>query len=226
MKRTVCKSQTREDSATKKPSRDLGKPMNTCERFLNWRRTRPRTISRQGPMLRAIHLPVVFLLIFPTLALGHPGHTEMGGAASGFFHPLTGWDHLLVMLAIGFWASRQGKHAAWAVPLAFLGMLALGAWVGAAVGVPGTWAEAGILLSVACMILLLAAAIRLPLLAAALVAGGFAVFHGYVHGVEMAAGGSNAFVAGLLTASAALHLAGLAAGRLVALSRRRTGVVS
>ena len=38
------------------------------------------------------------------------------GFAMGFAHPLTGLDHLLAMVAVGFWAASLGGAARWIVP--------------------------------------------------------------------------------------------------------------
>ena len=50
-------------------------------------------------MLRTISLTVL-LLAAAGPAFAHPGHE-----GSGFLHPFTGIDHLLVMVGVGLWAS-------------------------------------------------------------------------------------------------------------------------
>ncbi|NOU23394.1 MAG: hypothetical protein HOO93_16720, partial [Methyloglobulus sp.] len=54
------------------------------------------------------------------------------GWSSGFIHPLTGWDHLITMLAVGIWAAQLRGHAIWMLPLAFVGVMSLGGLAGAA----------------------------------------------------------------------------------------------
>jgi urease accessory protein len=66
--------------------------------------------------------------------------------------------------------------------------------------------------------LLIATLRRVPAVAAAALAGGFAFFHGAAHGVEL--GAAPPLLAGMVLATAVLHLAGIAAGRLV-LARHR-----
>src|SRR5688572_30404664 len=51
----------------------------------------------------AIALPATALAL---PAFAHDGLHAMT-AAAGFLHPLTGFDHLLAMLAIGIWAAQQ-----------------------------------------------------------------------------------------------------------------------
>src|SRR5579871_6278757 len=109
-------------------------------------------------------------------AFAHPGHAE-----SGFMHPLTGADHLLAMVGVGMWAaflSVRRPAAALLVPVAFLGMMAVGAAAGFA-GIKLPFSEAGVLASVFMLGALILAAVRLPLVIAMLVVGWFALLHGY-----------------------------------------------
>ncbi len=52
---------------------------------------------------------------------------EAGGWTAGISHPLFGPDHLLAMLAVGFWAAQMGGRAMWAVPLTFVSIMGGGA---------------------------------------------------------------------------------------------------
>lgn len=45
------------------------------------------------------------LLLSPSLAHAHAAGAAVNGWHHGFNHPLHGWDHLLVMLAVGIWAA-------------------------------------------------------------------------------------------------------------------------
>ncbi len=66
--------------------------------------------------------------------------------------------------------------------------------------------EFGIILSVVALGAALAFAVRMPLVAAALAVGGFALFHGFAHGAELPAGaGAPGYAAGFLLATALLH---------------------
>jgi urease accessory protein len=56
--------------------------------------------------------------------------------------------------------------------------------------------------------------VRLPVVAGAALAAGFAVFHGYAHGAESAAGQDFlTYGIGFVLTSAGLHLAGIGLGR-------------
>jgi len=60
---------------------------------------------------------------------------------------------------------------------------------------------------------LITAAVRLPLLASALLVGVFALFHGYAHGAEMPGSASGlAYGLGFVAATASLHLLGIGLG--------------
>lgn len=145
-------------------------------------------------------------------AWAHPGHEHAEGFLSGLLHPVTGPDHLLAMIAVGLWAARLGGRALWAVPLAFLGAMALGGVLG--LGRPELGVvEWGIAGSVLVLGVLIAAAVRLPLAAGAGLVGLFALCHGYAHGTEMPLNAdAGLYGLGFLLATAALHGLGLAAG--------------
>lgn len=138
---------------------------------------------------------------------------EGGGWASGVLHPFLGADHVLAMLAVGLWAAQLGGRALWAVPLAFISVLGLGAAAGAA-GMPLASVELGIAASVLVLGLLVAFAVRLPLAIGMTLAGAFAFLHGHAHGTEWPALASAwGYAAGFLLATALLHATGIMAGR-------------
>ncbi len=151
-------------------------------------------------------------------ALAHTGQGDVSGLAAGFLHPLLGLDHLLAMAAVGIWSALalSGRRV-WAAPLGFVAAMVVGAGLAfAGVGLP--LVEAAIAFSVLALGLMVA--LRLPLGAAAgagLVAA-FALFHGHAHGLE-AAGGLTGYLAGFVTATALIHLGGIAVGRVLADSR-------
>jgi urease accessory protein len=146
-------------------------------------------------------------------AFAHPGHAD--GAMAGLLHPLTGIDHILAMLAVGLWGAQLGGRAQWLLPASFVAFLTLGGTLGMS-GAALPMVEAGIVTSVLLLGLLIGFAVKLKTMPAALIVGGFAVFHGYAHGAEMPAM-SNAwlYALGFVAASAALHGAGLWLGRAV-----------
>ncbi|GJD64120.1 HupE/UreJ family protein [Methylobacterium frigidaeris] len=157
-------------------------------------------------------LAAALLLLSSQAAFAHPGHGDAAGLAHGFAHPLSGADHLLAMVAVGLLAAARGGRALWAVPLAFLGMMAVGGALAAA-GSALPFVETGIGLSVVAFGLAAAFGAGLPLAAALALVGTFAVFHGYAHGAEMPETASGlAYGIGFLAASALLHLAGIGLG--------------
>ena len=169
------------------------------------------------------------LVGFSSVVSAHPGHESIGNdltsAYAGFMHPLTGWDHLLVMLAIGIWASKLGGKARWQLPLAFLTSMTIGAMLGFA-GITFSGVETAIAASVLAIGLLLA--INLPIAAISRIGivAVFAVFHGMAHGVELHSQQSYAVLAGMLFATALLHAVGLllASRRLNLTSWVQTGM--
>ena len=162
---------------------------------------------------------VIFFVFAPAAALAHPGHDGAGGLLHGFVHPLTGIDHVLAMIAVGVLAAGYGGRALWLVPMSFLvAMVAAGA-IGMA-GIPVQIVEAGIGLSVVVLGLMIAFQFKPPTLAATVVVGFFALFHGYAHGSEMPNGLAGlSFAAGFLVATALLLGAGVGLGLLL---QRRT----
>lgn len=147
-------------------------------------------------------------------AYAHSFGADSGaGFVVGFAHPFLGLDHLAAMVAVGLWAAQRGGDGAWRVPLAFVAMMVVGAALAfAGAGLPAV--EAGIGASVLVLGLLLAAAVRLPALAAMALIGAFAVFHGYAHAAELPLTASPwLYAAGFLLATAILHATGWYTGR-------------
>lgn len=151
------------------------------------------------------------LLLLPMVSQAHTGIeslTEMVGwqaILTGILHPLLGLDHLLVMLAIGFWAGLLKGKALWLLPSSFLLMMIIGAGLQLA-GIQLAAAEMLVTLSLmACGIgLLLAHRQNLASLIAGLLTSLFAVSHGYVHAAEAIAD-LPSYASGFLLATAMLH---------------------
>ncbi|MAF15945.1 MAG: urease accessory protein UreJ [Marinomonas sp.] len=159
---------------------------------------------------------VAALTVGSTVAMAHTGHEHTSSFMSGFLHPMGGLDHLLAMVAVGLWAASMGGRALWAVPMAFVAMMLLGGGAAMA-GLEVPFVEQGILLSVMVLGALVLGAKRLPVAACAAIAGGFAVFHGVAHGMEMPANGAAAqYALGFAVATTALHLVGVGFGQLMA----------
>jgi len=158
--------------------------------------------------VRSLGVALALAVYFAPPAHAHPGDVvpSLWGGAS---HPLLGLDHLLAMLAVGLWAGQIGGRARWGLPLSFVGVMAAGGVLGlSGVDLPGV--EAGIGASVLLLGLLVAAAVRWPLVAAAPLVALFALLHGHAHGTEVPPSASGAaYAAGFVVATTALHLAGL-----------------
>lgn len=144
-------------------------------------------------------------------AFAHLDPAEHGSLLAGFTHPLSGIDHILVMIAVGLWAAQIGGRALWVVPSAFVGTMAFG-FALAMAGVHLPFVEPAILASVVALGLLVAMAVRLETVACAAVVGVFALFHGYAHGGELGVAGALPFSVGFVIATALLHIAGIGLG--------------
>jgi urease accessory protein len=158
---------------------------------------------------------ILAALLLPTAALAHPGHApDQGQFLHGLAHPVGGADHLLAMVALGLLAVQLGGRAIWALPLTFVAAMIAGGAMGAGgIGFPAV--EPMILASVVILGVLVAMALRPPL---ALLLPAVAVFgaaHGWAHGAEGPASGLMLYAAGFALATLALHLAGIALGRLL-----------
>jgi len=148
-------------------------------------------------------------------AHAHSAGGVTGGLADGFAHPVLGLDHVVAMVAVGLWGAFLGSPAIWVLPVVFPLVMALGAVLGI-LGVPLPAVETGIALSALLLGALILFAVRLPLAAAAVIVGAFAIFHGHAHGTELPeAANPFAYAVGFVVATGLLHLAGIALGVLV-----------
>lgn len=143
-------------------------------------------------------------------AYAHPGHDLQAGFATGFMHPMTGWDHLLVMLSLGIWAARRQAQQGWQLPVLFVSVMAVFAAL-AMVWLPMSLAEVLVAASVLVMGGLLIARVDLSKWAQFSLVALVAAAHGYVHGVEL--GQSWSSLAGMVLATATLHGFGWMLGR-------------
>lgn len=151
-----------------------------------------------------------------TPAFAHLSPDQHGSFAAGLSHPVFGLDHILAMIAVGLWAVILGGRAIWALPVSFVGIMAVG-FVFAVMGFTLPFVEPIILLSVFALGLAVALSLRLPVSAAAGIVGLFALFHGHAHGGELGSAAALTFGAGFALSTAVLHGIGiamaLAAGR-------------
>jgi urease accessory protein len=160
-------------------------------------------------MQRTKILLALSLVLSPALAVAHPGH-DQAGLAAGLGHPLLGLDHLLAMLAVGWWAAQQLGAARWAMPLSFLASMLLGGLLGFA-GLQLPLLEGALAGSVLALGLLVAVAARLPLAIAIGLCSVLALSHGLAHGLELPNATSPwSYATGFLLATALLHAGGYA----------------
>ncbi len=148
------------------------------------------------------------------LVLPHVDSGLAGGFAAGLWHPVSGLDHAIAMIAVGLWAAQLGGAALWRLPVGFMAAMALGGALGSmGLQVPGV--ELGIAVSGVVLVALVLSASRPAPWVALLVVSLFALLHGHAHGTEVSAGASAVlYSAGFLVATGALHLTGIALGLL------------
>ncbi len=154
------------------------------------------------------------MALLPRLALAHEEKGAAAGFVSGFQHPLSGWDHILAMVAVGLWGAQLGAPAIWVLPVTFPMMMAFGGFLGL-VGVPLPGVEVGIALSAIVLGVAVALEWKPKLALAMTIVAIFAIFHGYAHGSELAPGTSAlAYSLGFVVATGCLHGVGILIGLL------------
>jgi urease accessory protein len=160
-------------------------------------------------------LLAALLLAAAGSACAHQGGGVAGGFASGFMHPVLGWDHVVAMVAVGLWGAFLGRPAIWVLPIVFPMVMAVGGAIGLS-GLHISHVETGIALSAVILGAVVAFAVRPPIWVAAVIVGSFAIFHGYAHGVELPkAADPLAYSLGFVIATGMLHLVGIAIGLIV-----------
>jgi len=182
----------------------------------------PFSLSKQSDsgcspyrLLLSFGLPILTLLAFVGQ---HFINFDIVGWNHGFSHPLTGWDHLVTMLAVGIWAAQLRGRAVWMLPLAFVGVMSLGGLAGAAgLAIPSV--EGIILLSTAVFSVLITRKIRFHTSINVCIVAFFAFFHGFAHGQEVSTSASLiSYTLGFMLATLLLHGAGILLAKLVVLS--------
>lgn len=149
--------------------------------------------------------------LVPMTALAHPEGHGAENALAGLLHPLTGVDHLLAMVAVGLWAAQLGQQATRTLPIVFPVVMVAGALL-ALSGVYLPAIEPMIAASVIVLGVLVAARIRLPAIASAVIVAAFAIVHGYAHAADGPAGEMPSYAAGFVAATVLLHLVGVVIG--------------
>lgn len=162
---------------------------------------------------------VVLGALLAAPAMAHPGHGDHAGFIGGLIHPFTGLDHLAAMLMSGIWAAQLPIKAKWRGPATFVAAMIAG--FGIAQTGTAFAAEFVIAASLIGFPLLIVLARRMPLLPQFGCVALFAFAHGFAHGQESGAT-IGSFFAGMVLATAVLHIAGLALGRALLASRARS----
>jgi urease accessory protein len=165
--------------------------------------------SRQLTAATFLALAAVAL---PSDAFAHIVKGEAIGFVSGFEHPISGFDHIIAMVAVGLWGAQLGKPAIWLLPVTFPLIMAFGGFLGL-IGVHLPGSELAIALSGVCLGAAVLFEFRPPLWVAALLVGFFGLFHGYAHGAELPPG-QNALLysIGFVLATGLLHAIGITIG--------------
>lgn len=167
--------------------------------------TTPKSASTIGLALLAA--------IAPAQALAHSGPGTHVDFFQGLLHPVSGLDHLLVMVGVGLLAATLGGRARWALPGTFVTVMALAAAAAMAGLVGGAPAEHLIALSVIAIGVPIALASKPTLPLAMVLVAICAGVHGHAHGLELpAAANATSFMLGLVLATALLHATGAMAG--------------
>lgn len=163
-------------------------------------------------MSRPTHVFLISLLTLIAAVLPAAAHTDVGvvgGLVSGFKHPISGFDHVVAMVAVGIWGAYLGQPSVWLLPVVFPTIMAIGGAMGV-LGIPVPPVEIMIALSGVVLGLMIVFAVRLSPLVAAIIVGVFAIFHGYAHGVELP-GAVNplTYAVGFVVGTGFLHAVGI-----------------
>ena len=170
----------------------------------------------------SIRLPKIFalFLFLPSFAHAHSMAFTAIDWNSGFLHPLQGFDHVVAMLAVGFWAAQLRGVAMWVLPLTFVSVMAIGGLLGTS-GISLDYAETLILISGFVLSILAVKNVQFNLKISALIVGFFALFHGFAHGAEIADSADFlSYSFGFIAATSLLHFAGILMAILIKPIRR------
>ena len=159
-------------------------------------------------------IAILLVLLWAQSAFAHAQEGAAAGFLTGFRHPISGFDHVLAMVAVGLWGAQLGNPGIWLLPVAFPLVMAFGGMLGL-MGVPLPGIEYGIAASAILLGAVVMFEIRPPLALAAVLVGFFAIFHGHAHGTELPPG-ENALLysMGFVMATGCLHAAGIGIGTI------------
>lgn len=144
----------------------------------------------------------------------HTGLVAQHGFLMGLIHPLSGWDHIVAMVSVGFWSTQLGGQARLPLALVFLVMMTVGAGF-SLVGIALPMAETIIALSLLLMAGVFASSISLPQRIVVATVAAMAIFHGYVHAEELDTNSSAlTYSAGFLFGTLSLLTTGRLSARI------------
>ena len=170
-----------------------------------------------GKRFNRLSVGLIALALAALAATSASAHALAGtgvGFVAGFLHPPSGLDHLLAMVSVGIWGAELGAPSIWLLPIAFPMIMAVGGALGV-LGMPLPGGELLIGLSVVVLGSLVAWARRIPVWAAFVVVGVFALAHGHAHGVELPrSADAVAYTIGFVLSTGLLHLFGILIGLL------------
>ena len=77
-----------------------------------------------------MQIAAIWLALWPVVAHAYVEHGQAVGLVTGFWHPWSGLDHILAMIAVGIWGAQLGEPAIWLSPVTFPMVMAFGSPVG------------------------------------------------------------------------------------------------
>lgn len=154
---------------------------------------------------------MLIVLVLEAALMAHAGMGSVSGLQDGLTHPLHGSDHIVTMLAVGFWAAQMGGRALWAVPVSFMGMMSVGAMIGLQ-GMHVPYVEEAITVSVLLLGVFIVMKLNVSVALSTVTVALFALFHGFAHVSEMPLNiGGLAYATGFTVTTGILHLLGIMA---------------
>ena len=155
---------------------------------------------------------VLMILLLTQTTEAHTQVGEASGFLTGFRHPISGWDHVLAMIAVGLWGAQLGPPAIWLLPVTFPLVMAFGGMLGL-MGIPIPGIEIGIAASAIMLGVAVMSEVKPRLAFAAILIAFFAIFHGHAHGTELPPGESGLLYSmGFVIATGCLHVTGVGVG--------------
>jgi urease accessory protein len=155
---------------------------------------------------------LTIILLCPATLYAHVGSGSTRGFLTGMQHPVSGFDHVLAMVAVGLWGAQLSTPALWLLPVAFPMMMAFGGMFGL-IGLPLPGVEIGIAVSAIVLGILVSLEARPALGISLAIVAFFAIFHGHAHGTELPPGQSGLLYSmGFVIATGCLHGVGIVIG--------------